>query len=117
MGTIVEVLADAKGIVWPKSVAPFAYHLLNLSSDDADVSAAANALYEEMIARGIEVLYDDRTGVTAGEKFNDSDLLGIPTRIVISKKTLAAQKFEVKYRTTGEVRLLEDAELRTEIFG
>jgi prolyl-tRNA synthetase len=116
MGTIVEVLSDAKGIVWPKSVAPFDYHLLNLAADDVEVSAAANALYEEMTAKGIEVLYDDRVGVTAGEKFNDSDLLGIPTRIVISKKTLAAQKFEVKDRTTGEVRLLEDAELRAEIF-
>jgi prolyl-tRNA synthetase len=78
---------------------------------------SADALYKELTAKGIEVLYDDRAGVTAGEKFNDSDLLGIPTRIVISKKTLAAQKFEVKDRATGEVRLLEDTELRAEIFG
>lgn len=111
MGTIVEVLSDEKGIVWPESVAPFRYHLLNLSTDDEAVCDAAKSLYNELTAKGIEVLYDDRSGVSAGEKFKDSDLIGIPTRIVISKKTLAENKLEVKERKSGEVTIKNKEEL------
>ena len=115
MGTIVEVLSDAKGIVWPEAVAPFAYHLLNLTPDDAEVSSAADALYAELTAKGIEVLYDDRVGPTVGEKFNDSDLLGIPTRIVVSKKTLPQEKFEVKKRTEAASSMLTKEELFAQV--
>ncbi len=110
MGTIVEVLSDDKGIVWPKSVAPFRYHLVSLAPDDEGVKKLGDDLYEELIAKGIEVLYDDRVGVSAGEKFNDSDLLGIPTRIVVSKKTVD-DTFEVKDRKSGEVSSLSKAQL------
>ncbi len=103
MGTIVEVLSDEKGIVWPVSVAPFQIHLLNLSIDDEEVNTLAETLFYELEQKGIEVLYDDRSGVSAGEKFNDSDLLGIPTRIVISKKTLASGMYETKTRKDGVV--------------
>ncbi len=103
MGSVVELLSDEQGIVWPEAIAPFAYHLVNLAPDDFEVSKEASALYEELSAKGIEVLYDDRLGVTAGAKFADSDLLGIPTRIVISKKTIAAGKLEIKHRKSGTV--------------
>ena len=98
MGTIVEVLSDEKGIVWPEAVAPFRYHIVSLAPDDAEVNKLADDLYESFINKGIETLYDDRVGVTPGEKFNDSDLYGIPTRIVVSKKTLGQSTFEVKER-------------------
>ena len=108
LGTIVDVCSDDKGIVWPESVAPFKYHVVELSGGDEAVKAKADALYEAMVARGIEVLYDDRD-VRAGEKFADSDLIGIPYRIVVGKKT--AGEYEVVRRATGETLLMTEADL------
>ncbi len=103
MGTIVEALCDDKGIVWPESVAPFAFHIVALGYDDESVKNEADKLYSDLRAKGIEALLDDRIGLSAGEKFADSDLIGIPKRIVISKKTVAAGVYELKHRKTGEV--------------
>jgi prolyl-tRNA synthetase len=111
MGTVVEVLSDEKGIVWPEAIAPFRYHLVSLQPDDEAVKKAGEELYDALTKKGIEVLYDDRIGVTPGEKFADSDLLGMPTRIVVSKKTIEAGKFEVKERKTGEVSAKAKEEL------
>lgn len=86
MGTIVEVLCDDKGIVWPESVAPYRVHLVEVSSGDETIRAYAERLYEDLKKANIEVLYDDRDA-RAGEKFADSDLLGIPYRIVVGKST------------------------------
>ena len=115
MGAAVEAFADDKGIIWPKAIAPFAVHLLNLSTDDDAVSRAALALYEELHAKGVGVLYDDRAGVSAGEKFKDSDLLGIPLRVVVSKKTLTEKKFEIKKRAESSARMITREELVTEL--
>lgn len=111
MGAIVEALSDEKGIVWPEAVAPFRYHLITLGAPKEEARLVADGLYETLRRRNIEVLYDDRETASAGEKFADSDLLGIPTRIVISKKTLAEGKFEVKERHTGAVRMMTESEL------
>ncbi len=102
MGTIVELLSDAKGIVWPVEVAPFRVHLVELSNGNADVSADAAELYRELTSAGVEVLWDDRDA-RAGEKFADSDLLGLPLRVVVSEKTLAAGKYECVERASGKV--------------
>jgi prolyl-tRNA synthetase len=102
MGTIVELLSDEKGLVWPESVAPFAVHLVSLGKENDDVSKAADALYDDLIKAGVEVLYDDRDA-RAGEKFADSDLLGIPKRIVVGKDAVATGEFEVVDRATGKV--------------
>ena len=110
MGALVEVFADEKGIVWPASVAPFAAHLGELSNNNADVKKEAEELYRELTEKGIEVLYDDRNA-RAGEKFADSDLLGIPLRIVVSEKTLAAGKFECVDRATGKTTAMSTSEL------
>ena len=101
MATVVELLSDAKGIVWPEEVAPFRVHLVEIMSDNADVHVEAAELYRELTAAGIEVLWDDRDA-RAGEKFADSDLIGIPLRIVVSEKTLAAGKFECVERASGK---------------
>lgn len=101
MGTVVELLSDAKGIVWPEEIAPFRVHLVEITSDNADVHVEAAELYRELTSAGIEVLWDDRDA-RAGEKFADSDLIGIPLRIVVSEKTLAAGKFECVERATGK---------------
>lgn len=95
MGTIVELLSDENGLVWPESVAPFRVHLLSLGADEK-----AEEIYRSLTAAGIETLYDDRDA-RAGEKFAESDLLGIPYRIVIGKKSLETGMAEVK-RRTGE---------------
>ena len=100
MGTIVEVLSDEKGIVWPESVAPFTYHLVDLSGGDEEVEQRAESLYSALSANNISVLYDDRD-VRPGEKFADSDLLGIPYRIVVSKKN-TNDTLEVVRRGNGE---------------
>ncbi|MCL5782121.1 MAG: His/Gly/Thr/Pro-type tRNA ligase C-terminal domain-containing protein [Patescibacteria group bacterium] len=105
MGTIVELRSDDKGIVWPESVTPFAIHLVLIEGKDDKARNAADRLYRELIAKNIEVLYDDRS-LSAGEKFSDSDLIGIPKRYVISDKTLASGSVEVKDRMTGKVEMV-----------
>lgn len=104
MGVIVEALSDDKGIVWPESVAPFKVHVLMLG-DSEIVKMRVEKLYTELIESGIEVLLDDRAGVSNGEKFNDADLLGIPYRIVVSERSLKEGGFELKKRTAekGEI--------------
>jgi prolyl-tRNA synthetase len=98
MGTLVEVCNDAKGIVWPKEVAPYQVHLIVLGPDD-EVLAKGKELYGTLLDQGIEVLCDDRVDVSAGAKFADADLIGIPLRVVVSKKTLAQNGVEIKKRS------------------
>ncbi|OGG49076.1 prolyl-tRNA synthetase [Candidatus Kaiserbacteria bacterium RIFCSPLOWO2_12_FULL_52_8] len=100
MGTIVELLSDDKGLVWPASVSPFTYHLVSLGHNGDDISKTADELYEDMFKEGIEVLYDDRE-LSAGQKFADSDLIGISKRIVVGREAVASDIFEVVDRATG----------------
>ena len=95
MGTVVEVLSDDKGIVWPESIAPFSVHLVGLGEKGM---AEAEIVYKSLSAAGVEVLFDDRTGASAGEKFADADLVGIPHRVVVSDRSLAAGGVEYKRR-------------------
>jgi len=110
MGAIVEALADEKGLVWPESVAPFSVHLVSLGRGNDDISKTADVLYADMTKAGIEVLYDDRDA-RAGEKFAESDLLGIPKRIVVGKDAVETGEFEVVERAIGTVEKVERAEL------
>ncbi|MEI8328075.1 MAG: aminoacyl--tRNA ligase-related protein [Candidatus Taylorbacteria bacterium] len=110
MGTIAEVWSDDKGLVWPESVAPFQVHLIALYGKDDKVRKAADELYTKLSENGVEVLYDDREG-SAGEKFGDSDLIGIPWRYIISEKTLATDSVEVKDRKTGKVEMKKVSEM------
>ncbi len=113
MGTIVEVHHDDHGIVWPSSMAPFRLHLVRLGEDDV-VRAEADRLYDGLTRANIAVLYDDRD-VSAGVKLNDADLLGMPVRVVVSKKTIEAGAHEWKDRNKNESRPVKDimAELKT----
>lgn len=96
MGVMVEKFADERGIVWPKNVAPFTVHLVRLG-DDAPVLKAADELYEDLNKAGVDVLYDDRDE-SAGVKFADADLMGMPQRLTVSRKTLEHDAVEVKVR-------------------
>jgi prolyl-tRNA synthetase len=108
MGTIVEVFHDDKGIIWPESVAPYKYHLLNLSAS-AKVKSEADDLYDKLVKKGEEVLYDDRAGLSAGAKFADADLLGLPYRLVISDKTNGQVEF--KKRNEPKTQLVGFSEI------
>jgi prolyl-tRNA synthetase len=96
MASIVEVHHDEHGILWPRSVAPYQIHLVSLASDKATLNAA-EALYRQLLDAGYEVLYDDRDE-RAGVKFADSDLMGAPLRLTVSKRSIEAGGVEVKPR-------------------
>lgn len=114
MGTIVEALSDEKGIVWPASVAPFAVHLISITGGREDIREEADKLYELLREHNIEVIYDDRDA-RAGEKFADSDLIGIPTRVIISEKTITAGGVEVVSRTSGSSAFVSDGAIVEEL--
>ena len=105
MATTVEQSHDEKGIIWPFSIAPYHVALLGLDLDKAETREAAEQLYAELTAAGIEVLYDDRTE-TAGVKFNDADLIGLPLRAVVSKRSLKNGGLELKLRSQKESRIV-----------
>jgi len=110
LGTVVEVLSDDKGIIWPESIAPFAVHLLVLG-DDEETRAEANKIYKSLQKNNIEVLFDDRKEISAGEKFADADLLGIPYRAVVSARSLSEGGIEIKKRTEEKGKIVSENEL------
>ena len=105
MGVIAEKFADDKGLVWPESVAPYKYYLAPISEEGSKIAAELEAAHPE------EILLDDRNN-RPGEKFADAELMGIPYRVVISDKTLAENKVEIKSRKSGETKLLTLDELK-----
>ncbi|MDZ4228006.1 MAG: aminoacyl--tRNA ligase-related protein [Candidatus Levybacteria bacterium] len=113
VGAIVEVHHDEKGIIWPKEVAPYDAHLIMINDEGLMIKEKADKIYEELQKAGVEVLYDDREDVSAGAKFADADLIGIPVRLVISKRTHSASsgqagnKIEFKERKSEKSELLE----------
>jgi prolyl-tRNA synthetase len=109
MGTIIEISHDEKGIIWPESVAPFKIHLISL-----DKNEEAEKIYDGLVKNNIEVLYDDRDA-RAGEKFADSDLIGIPYRIVVSQKSLESGGVEIKKRNEKESRVIKTEDIIKEI--
>ena len=101
MSAVIEQLHDEKGIVWPPSIAPYLVNLIATTSKDSAMKDAADKLYDELNKAEIEVLYDDRN-ISAGIKFKDSDLLGIPLRMIIGKKYLDTRMIEVQFRKDGK---------------
>ncbi|MEK7555280.1 MAG: aminoacyl--tRNA ligase-related protein [Patescibacteria group bacterium] len=107
IGVVVEVNHDDKGIIWPESIAPFQVHLLDIRGKGQE--ERGKKIYETLQKNGVEVLYDDRNDASAGEKFADADLIGIPYRAVISEKT--GDKIEIKKRSGKEIKLVSEKEL------
>lgn len=106
MGTVVEVCHDESGIIWPENIAPYKVHLLSLNQNDE-----AEKIYQELTKENIEVLYDDRD-MSAGEKFADSDLIGCPYRIIVSKKSIASGGVEIKRRDSEESKIVSFNEIK-----
>ncbi|MBP7005731.1 hypothetical protein KBB27_01245 [Patescibacteria group bacterium] len=115
VGTIVEACHDARGIRWPKSVAPFQVHLVTLRGKTpeahAQIQQAAQDLYDALLAKEIETLWDDREDASPGEKLADADLLGMPMRVLFSEKSLAEGSAEVKERDQETAKLVKIEDL------
>jgi prolyl-tRNA synthetase len=109
MGTIVEVYHDEKGIIWPETVAPFKVHLVGLDLKNQEVKKQVFNLYQKLVDEKIEVLFDDREETSVGEKLTDADLIGIPYRLIISKRT--GDKIEFKKRSEKNSKLLTFEEI------
>jgi prolyl-tRNA synthetase len=100
MATIIEVHYDAKGIIWPAAVAPFEVVVVIAQQDDPAVAEAGERVYQSLLDAGVEVIVDDRP-VRAGVKFSDAELVGIPFRVTVGKRSLASQTAELTERATG----------------
>jgi prolyl-tRNA synthetase len=109
MGVVAELFADDQGLVWPVSIAPFRVHLIRLG-DSPEVVKEADSLYDLLTEKQIAVIYDDRS-LRPGQKFFDADLIGIPSRVVISDKTIASSSYEWKARTADQPEQISKAEL------
>jgi prolyl-tRNA synthetase len=105
LAATIEQHHDLKGIKWPEGIAPYAVEIITVNHSDEKVRAAAEKIYEELTRAGKDVLFDDRDE-RAGVKFNDADLIGIPTQIIIGERSLKEGKVEVKRRQTGETKLI-----------
>ncbi len=109
MGVIVEKFNDEQGILWPASIAPFSVHLASLNTNDEAVIKRADEVYGLLTKAGVEVLYDERTDVGAGQKLAEADMIGCPIRAIVSTKT--EDKIEVKMRSEKEAKLMSVEEL------
>ena len=107
MGTIVEMLSDDKGIIWPEAIAPYKVYLVSIGEQGA---VEAERLYDELTARGIEVLFDDRDE-RPGTKFADAELMGIPYRLTVSDRLVEQNKLELTKRLDGQTSLLTASEV------
>jgi len=109
LGVIAEVYVKDDNLIWPESVAPFRFHIVELISANLEVKKKAEEIYKKLSQKS-EVLYDDRD-LRAGEKFADADLIGIPYQIIISEKNIETGKLELKNRMTGEVNMINEDEV------
>jgi prolyl-tRNA synthetase len=114
IAAIIEVNNDAGGIMWPKEVAPFDVEILAVQASDGPSMELAQRYYQELKSAGLDVLLDDRDE-SAGRKFNDADLIGIPLRIIIGKRMLANNQVEIKIRRTGQVIAVDKDKVKEEI--
>jgi len=107
IGSIVESSHDEKGIIWPDEVAPFDIHLIGLNLNDNKTREVAEETYQRLMKSSLTVLYDDREEMSAGIKFNDADLIGIPRQVIVSEKLIANGKVELKSRIDGKSEVFE----------
>jgi len=114
IATIIEVNNDAAGIIWPQEVAPFDVEILPVQTSEKSVVDLANLYYADLRKDGFDALIDDRDE-SAGKKFNDADLIGIPYRVVIGKKLSSKGKVEIKNRRTAEVLTVGKDSVRSTI--
>ncbi len=106
LGAIIEVHHDDKGIIWPEAVAPFLTGIIELKPEDQDTHLITQKLYQDLRNHGVEVLWDNRTNINAGAKFNDMDLIGLPWQIIIGPKSIKDGLVELRKRSSNELSML-----------
>jgi prolyl-tRNA synthetase len=111
MGLLAEHFADDKGLAWPSAIAPFDVYLLRLGKSP-QTAEQADRVYKELTSDGVAVLYDDRADASPGEKLQDSDLIGLPLRLIVSDKTAAQRAYELKDRRQENTRLVAHGDLK-----
>jgi prolyl-tRNA synthetase len=114
IAAIIELNSDANGIIWPSEVSPFDVEILPVQASDPVSMELAQKYYQELKAAGVDVLLDDREE-SAGRKFNDADLIGIPYRVIIGKRMLAQNQVEIKERRTGQTEAVSKDQLAQEV--
>ena len=107
----IEQNHDENGIIWDKALAPFNVHLIGVNIENELVVSTATKLYQELLAERIDVLYDDRVGVSPGFKFKDADLLGMPLQLIVGERNLKQGNVEIKNRKTNERTILPIGEV------
>lgn len=115
MATAVEINHDKKGIIWPEEIAPYRIHLLAIENKDIEVEKLAEKTYKNLQDCGIEVLYDDRKQISPGEKFSEADLIGIPMRMLISKKLASIDSVEIKKRDDEKKEIIKSKNIISKI--
>jgi prolyl-tRNA synthetase len=106
---------DERGIIWDKNLSPFDVHLIGLNMKNEEINSASSKLYDELTADGYEVLFDDRLDASAGFKFNDADLMGMPVQVIVGEKNYKNGNVEVKNRRTGEKEVVALDSLKEKI--
>ena len=104
VAAIIEANNDERGIIWPKQVSPYDFGLINIRFDNSISKDFSEDFYKKFINK-YEVIYDDRA-VSAGKKFNDMDLIGVPLQVIVGEKNLLKSNIEVKHRNTGQLELI-----------
>ncbi len=107
IASVAEESSDDRGLIWPMQIAPFHVYLCPLRADNENVKKVADSLYQELKAKGIEVIFDDRATLSPGYKFADCDLMGIPLRVVVSPRSLENGEVELQTRATGEKSMIK----------
>jgi len=100
LAAVIEQLYDGKGILWPTSIAPFMVNLVAINMEDLNIASNAEKIYQMLLKEGIEVIFDDRN-VRAGVKFKDSDLIGIPIKLIVGKNYTENEELEIELRKDG----------------
>ena len=113
LASIAEESADDKGLNWPMAIAPWQIYLCPLRNDDENVTKVAEQLYKSL-SQNLEVIYDDRK-VSAGVKLTDSELMGIPIRVVVSPRSLSENQAEITIRSTGEKIMIALTDLENKL--
>ena len=111
----IEQNFDEKGIVWNKTLAPFQIHLIGLNMKNNNLLETSERIYNELITAGYDILFDDRQDASAGFKFNDADLLGMPLQIIVGEKNLKENCVEIKIRKTGERTKVKIDQIESEV--
>lgn len=106
LGTIVEKNNDDKGIVWPRAISPFDLHIVVINANDTNTIGYAEKVKNILRDSGMSIYFDDRNGVTAGAKFAEADLIGIPTQVVVSPRLMGQNSIEVRSRASGQTKII-----------